>query len=101
MDDSSTQNMILRSIYLPPKVDQTLRAIAFTRQISKGDLMRSLIDEGLKRIEMSGEKTIAQLMDERFAALKTGGERSVMERPRSRKKKVIAIPLERVAAPAD
>lgn len=40
--------LVLRTVYLNPERDEELRQIAFENKISKGDLIRQLIDLGLK-----------------------------------------------------
>jgi len=52
---SATQNYVLRSVYISPKVDDTLRELAFTKKISKNDLIRKFVEESLAR-----EKTDAK-----------------------------------------
>jgi hypothetical protein len=42
-----TNNMVLRTIYLPPDVDQALKSAAIRGSRSKGDLIRELIKTGL------------------------------------------------------
>jgi len=44
-------NLVLRSVYLPEEIDERLRAIAFVTGRSKGDLIRDILREGLKRLE--------------------------------------------------
>ncbi|MHA3842024.1 ribbon-helix-helix domain-containing protein [Sphingomonas aestuarii] len=43
-----TNNMVLRTIYLPPDVDQALKSAAIRGSRSKGDLIRELIKTGLE-----------------------------------------------------
>ena len=45
--------MVLRTLYLPLDTDLQLKALAFTRDVSKGELMRELIVKGLKTIAAS------------------------------------------------
>ncbi|WP_293920217.1 CopG family transcriptional regulator [Sphingobium sp. UBA5915] len=40
--------MVLRTIYLPPDVDQALKSAAIRGSRSKGDLIRELIKTGLE-----------------------------------------------------
>ncbi|PZR32219.1 ribbon-helix-helix protein, CopG family [Caulobacter segnis] len=48
---AAADNMVLRTIYLPLAVDRRLREIAFTRDISKGELIRELIIKGLETLK--------------------------------------------------
>lgn len=40
-------NMVLRTVYLPKEVDDQLKQIAFERQTSKNDLIRSAVTDAL------------------------------------------------------
>ena len=40
-------NMVLRTVFFPPTLDDQLRVIAHRSKVSKGDLIRQLIDTGL------------------------------------------------------
>lgn len=57
MKEKIADNMILRSVYLPPDIDQRLRALAFTESVSKGDVIREMLERGLAA---SGKKTLAE-----------------------------------------
>jgi hypothetical protein len=39
--------MVMRSIYLPPEMDERLRTISFVTRRSKADLIRQFVDEGM------------------------------------------------------
>lgn len=41
-------NMVLRSVYLPPDLDRDLKSLAFTRGVSKADLIRELVTSGMR-----------------------------------------------------
>ncbi len=56
MDD---ENMVLRTVYLPRELDDHLRSVAFTNEVSKGNLMRELISEGLQARRNRGEVPLA------------------------------------------
>ena len=61
------ENMVLRTLYLPSKIDRQLKALAFTRDVSKGELMRELIKQGLASISASGEQTLVEQLSARLA----------------------------------
>lgn len=44
----STDNMVLRTLYLPRELDQALKSAAIRGARSKGDVIRELISAGLK-----------------------------------------------------
>lgn len=46
--NDETENMVLRTLYLPRDLDQVLRSVAIRAARSKGDVMRELIRAGLK-----------------------------------------------------
>jgi Ribbon-helix-helix protein, copG family len=60
MTEHTKENMILRTVYLPSDLDSRLRSLAFTRGVSKGELIRDLINNGLADREAAGERTLAQ-----------------------------------------
>jgi hypothetical protein len=60
MANAASGNMVLRTLYLPLEVDRELRSIAFTRDVSKAELMRGFIQQGLEVIRSSGEKSLAE-----------------------------------------
>ena len=49
-----SDNMVLRTIYLPKELDQTLKSAAIRGERSKGDVIRELIQAGLRTL--SAEK---------------------------------------------
>ena len=49
-----SDNMVLRTIYLPKELDQTLKSAAIRGERSKGDVIRELIQAGLQTL--SAEK---------------------------------------------
>lgn len=53
--DVASENMVLRTVYLPKALDKQLRAIAFEVELSKGELMRVLIAEAMQRRASKGE----------------------------------------------
>jgi hypothetical protein len=59
-------NMVLRTVYLPLGLDRELRQLAFSRDVSKADLIRDFIRQGLGRVQASGERTLAEKVQERI-----------------------------------
>jgi len=70
MADIPTENMVLRTLYIPLETDRQLKALAFTREVSKGELMRELIKQGLATIAASGERSLAEQLSARLSAAK-------------------------------
>ncbi len=68
MADIPTENMVLRTLYIPLETDRQLKALAFTREVSKGELMRELIKQGLATIAASGERSLAEQLSARMAS---------------------------------
>lgn len=64
-------NMVLRTVYLPIGLDRELRQLAFSRDVSKADLIRDFIRLGLGGVQQSGEKTIADKLQERIETRKS------------------------------
>ena len=46
----TTDNMVLRTIYLPKEMDQLLKAAAIRGDRSKGDVIRELLAAGIKTL---------------------------------------------------
>jgi predicted DNA-binding protein len=67
MATAPPDNMVLRTIYLPLQIDRRLREIAFSRNISKGELIRELIANGLEGL--ADHVTLAEQV-ERMAVAK-------------------------------
>ena len=59
-------NMVLRTVYLPINLDRELRQLAFSRDVSKADLIRDFIRQGLGGVQQTGEKTLADKVQERI-----------------------------------
>lgn len=51
LSNEDTRNMVLRTVFLPPDLDDQLRNVAFNQKMSKGDLIRALIVYGLAELE--------------------------------------------------
>lgn len=47
---NSTRAMVLRSVHLPPAMDEELRTLAFGLRVSKADLIRGFVNVGLERM---------------------------------------------------
>lgn len=47
MTTSRSENMVLRTVYLPKALDQRLKLLAFQLELSKNELIRSFVQEGL------------------------------------------------------
>lgn len=62
MADDDNDNMVLRSIYLPQNMDRHLRAIAFTFDVSKGEMMRHLLGLGLSAFAAGGGRSLAETL---------------------------------------
>lgn len=46
---SGPANLVLRTVYLDPEMDEELRTIAFDKKTSKNDLIRSYLKEAMKK----------------------------------------------------
>lgn len=78
-------NMVLRTVYLPIGLDRELRQLAFTRDVSKADLIREFIRQGLGDVQQSGEKTLADKVEERIKNRETAiSEALVSAKPKKR-----------------
>ena len=64
--------MVMRSIYLPPEMDERLRTISFVTRRSKADLIRQFVDEGMvnlaSRLRKVPEKDFEQTARESVSA---------------------------------
>lgn len=69
MNGEAVENMVLRTVYLPPAVDRRLKEIAFTKNITKAELIRQYVNAGLNAHEKSEERTLAERLDGRAAAV--------------------------------
>ncbi|MBV6882643.1 hypothetical protein [Xanthomonas euvesicatoria] len=62
-DKEDTQNMVLRTVFLPPALDDRLRDVAFESRVSKGDLIRSLVTAALNSLQTDpGVKGLTSLL---------------------------------------
>jgi len=46
-------SMVMRSVYLPPDMDEALRNLAFQLRLSKADLIRAFVAGGLNNVVLS------------------------------------------------
>jgi hypothetical protein len=46
----TTPSMVMRSVYLPPDMDEALRNLAFQLRLSKADLIRAFVVGGLNNV---------------------------------------------------
>ena len=53
----SSQKMLLRTLYLPNETDNLLRLLAFRLNISKGELIRKLVEKGLQSVKDKSPST--------------------------------------------
>jgi hypothetical protein len=83
MTTAPADNMVLRTIYMPLDVDRRLREIAFSQNISKGELMRKFILEGIQGVDRSGQATLAEKV-ERLADAKAIREAQVAAAAKSK-----------------
>jgi predicted DNA-binding protein len=84
------ENMVLRTVYLPNAVDRALRQLAFSRNVSKADLIRDFIKSGLGEVEASGEKTLAARVQERIAHQQAVASSAVADEQKKSAKKAVA-----------
>ena len=66
--------MVLRSVHLPPEMDEQLRSLAFAMRLSKADLIRAFVEEGLVALTRDlGESPSEQALANAALSIKTGG----------------------------
>jgi predicted DNA-binding protein len=86
--------MVMRSVYLPPEMDESLRNLAFQLRLSKADLIRAFVSSGLNQVAQS---LGSQPDEERVAAVAqqlSAGRLPVAEQQRSQ----VAVERFRAAA---
>ena len=54
---AAQENMVLRTVYLPKPLDKQLRTMAFANEQTKGDLIRTLVNEALAARETAATAT--------------------------------------------
>ncbi len=66
---ADSKAMVLRSVHLPPEMDDRLRSLAFVLRCSKADLIRNFVGRGLTDMAqrlgpMPSEQTREQILKE-------------------------------------
>ena len=69
----STQNLVLRTVYISPEVDDKLRVQAFDRRTSKNDLIRQYIELGMKVAEQPTARATGAGVRRKSAPRKAAG----------------------------
>jgi len=78
-------NMVLRTVYLPRELDNELRDYAFFRGVSKGEIVRMLVQAGLKANILGGRTGFADGKGKDAAS-----ESSGIEKAGARTRKIVA-----------
>lgn len=71
----SSERMVLRTVYLPPELDEKLRVSAFRAKLSKGDVIRHAIARAL-------DTDLSLTHDIKTAKAKSTSKRSVPSKSR-------------------
>ena len=79
-------NMVLRTVYLPLELDRELRQLAFTRDVSKADLIRDFISKGMGSVHASGERTLAEKVQERIDRQRSVVTKALASEKKARRK---------------
>ena len=89
MKEFVADNMVLRTIFLPPALDGRISALAFSEGISKGDVIREMLARGLA---LSKKKTLAEQLTAAARARKTAARQKASSKRQATKpaKKAIA-----------
>ncbi len=93
MTVADSENMVLRTVYLPIEMDRVIRQFAFTEGKSKGELIREFIADALAQREARGEKSIAQELDgrpEAVAQRPARGKNNIAQKPDRRTSRRVA-----------
>jgi hypothetical protein len=56
MPEQQSENMVLRTVYLPRELDQQLKTAAFRDARSKNDIIRELIQIGMRSRRAAGDR---------------------------------------------
>ena len=57
----TTQNLVVRTVYISPDVGDDLRVQAFDKRTSKNDLIRRYLELGMKAAEQAGTTVSARI----------------------------------------
>lgn len=68
-------NMVLRTVYLPPALDQELKTAALMDDKSKNDLIRELISVGIEAMRAKNDRRFVELTKKRAVEAKTTSSR--------------------------
>lgn len=79
----STQNLVLRTVYISPDVDDKLRTQAFDKRTSKNDLIRQYIELGMQAAAQSKVVTPVQAAAKKRIAGKVATTKAA-SKPRSK-----------------
>jgi hypothetical protein len=85
--DAAAKTKVLRSVFLDPQMDEILRQVAYRRNTSKGDLIRTYVERGL---EADRETLIPQRETATKVASTTSRGRPKAQRAATRKSAVSA-----------
>jgi predicted DNA-binding protein len=58
--------MVMRSIYLPPEMDERLRTISFVTRRSKADLIRQFVNQGMVNLVESLRRVQSTTLNRRL-----------------------------------
>jgi hypothetical protein len=86
MTADTGENMVLRTVYLPPELDEALRRQAFHSRRSKGDLIREYVARGLGQ-----EERAASALVRAASALAGGAEVGAAVRPTRNRRREAAV----------
>ncbi|MGN8094153.1 hypothetical protein [Methylobacterium sp. 22177] len=56
MAGKTGSNLVLRSVYLPDDLDQELKVVAYHEDRSKNDIMREVLQAGLRTLRAEGDR---------------------------------------------
>ncbi len=71
MSEAASENMVLRTVYLPRAMDHRLRDLAFKLALTKGELMRVLVQESLDRRADNTSRSDVTVAQREAAKLRT------------------------------
>jgi predicted DNA-binding protein len=87
-----SENMVLRTLYLPQDLDRVLKSVATRSARSKGDLIRELIVAGLQEKRKEADSYYAEPKTERGPVRPSAPKGTVVAqaKPKAARKKVAA-----------